>query len=83
MSVVQTLQVKVKPNARQSLLEEDPATGVWRAKVKAPPAEGQANQELIELIASRFGCAQSAVSIKSGASARLKLVRIHQSGSPE
>jgi uncharacterized protein (TIGR00251 family) len=70
------IQVKVKPNARISSLEELNGSGVWRARVKSPPADGKANEELIALIAERFGCPKSAVSIRSGASGRMKLVKI-------
>ena len=69
------LQVKVKPNARQSALEAN-ADGTWTAKVAAPPTDGQANRALIALVAERFGRPKSAVSIKSGASSRTKLVEI-------
>ena len=67
--------VKVKPNARGSLLVEHDS-GVWLAELRSPPVDGKANEELIALVAKQFGCAKSAVSIKSGASARMKLVRI-------
>jgi hypothetical protein len=69
------IQVKVKPNARASALEEQPE-GTWLARLKAPPVDGKANAELIELVAKRFGCPRSAVSIKSGAGGRMKLVKI-------
>ncbi len=69
------IQVKVKPNARLSVLEET-AEGVWQAQLKSPPVDGKANRELVELIAEHFGCAKSAVTIRSGASARMKLVKI-------
>ena len=69
------IQVKVKPNARASVLEAQ-GPGVWAAQLKSPPVEGKANQELIALVAAHFGCRKSAVSIKSGASGRMKLVRI-------
>ena len=69
------LQVKVKPNARASVLEQS-ADGQWVAQIQAPPVDGKANRELIALIARRFGCAKSAVSIKAGTSGRVKLVRI-------
>jgi uncharacterized protein (TIGR00251 family) len=69
------IQVKVKPNARVSLLEET-SEGVWQAQLKSPPVDGKANRELVELIAEQFGCAKSAVTIKSGASGRMKLVKI-------
>ena len=68
-------QVKVKPNSRVSSLARA-ADGSWSAQLKAPPVDGKANQELVALVAREFGCAKSAVSIKSGASGRLKLVQV-------
>ena len=73
---MKTIQVKVKPNARISSLEELEGNGLWRARVKSPPADGKANEELVALIAERFDCPRSAVSIRSGASGRMKLVQI-------
>jgi uncharacterized protein YggU (UPF0235/DUF167 family) len=70
-----TIQVKVKPNSRLSALEQT-ANGEWLAQVRAAPIDGKANEELISLVANQFNCRKSAVSIKSGASGRLKLVRI-------
>jgi uncharacterized protein (TIGR00251 family) len=69
------IRVKVKPNARISALTQLP-DGSWVAQVKAPAIEGRANQELIALVAEHFHCAKVAVSIKSGSSGRLKLLRI-------
>jgi len=69
------IQVKVKPNARASTLEEAD-DGPWLAQLKSPPVDGKANKELIGLIARHFGCPRSAVSIKSGASGRMKFVKI-------
>ena len=69
------IQVKVKPNARVSALAQGEG-GTWIARVKAAPIDGKANEELIALVAGHFGCRKSAVSIKSGASGRMKLVRI-------
>jgi uncharacterized protein (TIGR00251 family) len=70
------IQVKVKPNGRVSLLEEV-AGGPWLARLKSPPVDGKANEELIRLVARRFECSKSAVSIRSGASGRVKLVEIN------
>ena len=69
------IRVKVRPRARESSLAQV-SDGTWLARVKAPPIEGRANHELIALVAEHFGCTKRAVSIKSGESARLKLVRI-------
>ena len=69
------LQVKVKPNARESSLVQQP-DGSWHAQLKSPPVDGKANAELIALVAERFRCRKSDVTIKAGASGRMKLVRI-------
>jgi uncharacterized protein len=69
------IQVKVKPNARASTLEQA-ADGTWLAQLKSPPVDGKANEELIVLVAKHFACRKSAVTIRSGASGRMKLVRI-------
>jgi uncharacterized protein (TIGR00251 family) len=69
------IQVRVKPNARESVLEQA-GDGTWNARLKSPPVDGKANAELIELVARAFKCAKSAVSIRSGASGRTKLVEI-------
>ena len=69
------IQVKVKPNARVSTLDEA-ADGTFVAHIKSPPVDGRANAELIELVACRFQCRKAAVSVKAGASSRTKWVEI-------
>jgi uncharacterized protein len=72
------LQVKVKPGARTSSLAQNP-DGTWTARVKSPPVDGRANEELIALIARHFRCGKAAVAIKSGGSGRTKLIKIEAS----
>jgi uncharacterized protein (TIGR00251 family) len=69
------LRIKVKPNSRDSSLVQE-SDGNWTARAKSPPVDGKANKELIALVADHFRCPKSAVSIKSGASGRSKLVKI-------
>ena len=69
------IQVKVTPRARESSLTQA-ADGTWVAKLKSPPVDGKANAELIALVAEHFGCRKAAVSIKAGASGRMKRVQI-------
>jgi len=71
-----TLQVKVKPNSRSSILEQADAHAMWTARLKSPPVDGKANQELIELVANYFSCSKSCVTISRGQSSRIKQVRI-------
>lgn len=70
-----TTQVQVKPNARASNFEAVEG-GSWLAQVKAPPIDGRANEELIALVARHFGCRKAQVTIKSGVSGRMKLMRM-------
>ncbi len=73
---LRTLQIKVKPNAKTSGLEELPDGLGWLAKLKSPPVDGKANAELIALIADHFDCRKAEVTIKVGATGRMKLVQI-------
>ena len=50
------LEIKVKPNARQSLLSQE-VDGSWVASLRSPPVDGKANEELIGLVAEHFGAA--------------------------
>ncbi len=70
-----TLSVKAKPNSRKSMLELQP-DGTWIAYLKSPPVDGKANEELVRLVANHFDVSKSCVSIKTGASSRLKLVTV-------
>jgi uncharacterized protein (TIGR00251 family) len=69
------MRIKVKPKARVSSLERTP-DGTWLAKLKSPPVDGKANAELVTLVAEHFRCGKASVVIKSGASARTKLVQV-------
>ena len=69
------LRIKVKPRSRDSSLVQE-TDGSWTARVKSPPVDGKANKEVVALVADRFRCRKSAVTIKSGGSGRTKLVSI-------
>jgi len=69
------LEVRVKPSARASRLYQD-ETGAWRAELRAAPADGKANAELIALVAKHFQRPRSAVRIQHGGTGRVKLLRL-------
>jgi len=71
------IQIKVKPNSRVSLLQQND-DGTWLAHIKSPPVDGKANEELIALVAKHFECRKTEVSIKSGGSSRIKLIQISE-----
>jgi uncharacterized protein len=72
---VVTLQIKVKPRAKASSLKQT-KDGTWVARLRAPPVDGKANEELVALVAEHFHCRTTAVLIKAGASGRMKLVQV-------
>jgi uncharacterized protein (TIGR00251 family) len=69
------ITVRAKPLSPVSALESE-GSGNWLARLRSSPVDGKANAELIGLVAKQFGCPKSSVAIVSGASARMKLVRI-------
>lgn len=74
-TALKSLFIRVKPGAKVSELGEL-ADGTWVARLKAPPVAGKANAELLGLVARHFGQPKSRVSLKRGATGRLKTVLI-------
>jgi uncharacterized protein len=74
------LNVRVTPRSARDAIEgvEYRADGqaVLKARVRAPPFEGEANDALRRLIARELGIAPRQVEIAAGVSARLKRLRI-------
>lgn len=68
--------VKVRPNANISQIKEIMADGVARLDLKAKPIKGQANEELIRLLAKELAISKESIRILSGKSGRDKLVKI-------
>jgi uncharacterized protein (TIGR00251 family) len=68
--------VHVRPRAAHSALA-GVHDGALALRVSAPPADGRANDAVIELLAATFGVRASAVEIVRGASSRRKRIRIH------
>ena len=78
LSAPLVITVRAKPRSSVSALERE-STGTWLARLRSSPVDGKANAELVALVAKHFGCSRSCVSVISGATARLKLVRISSS----
>jgi len=70
-----TLDVRVIPRARKSQVDGIRGQAVL-VRLKAPPVDGAANAELIEVIASRLHVAKSQVSIVSGEHSRRKRLKV-------
>ncbi|MEP7127450.1 MAG: DUF167 domain-containing protein [Chitinophagales bacterium] len=59
------LFIKIKPNSKTNQLLKD-AEGNWVLKVKAPPVDGKANDEVIRVLAKILKLPKSAITILSG-----------------
>ena len=73
-----SLDVEVVPGSRESRFPA--GFNPWRArieaKVRAPPEDGQANAELVSLIAETLGLAASNVSVSAGHTSRRKTLLV-------
>ena len=69
------IRVRVKPRASKSRIL-GVREGALELSLAAPPVDGEANSELIRILALALGCGKSALEIVSGAGSRSKLVSI-------
>jgi hypothetical protein len=67
---------KVIPRSAQNEIVGEMADGTMKVKVSAPPEKGKANEALCAFLAEHYSVARGEVTIVSGHSAALKLVRI-------
>ena len=70
-----TITVRVRPNARANEVRET-APGEYAVSVSVPPADGKANERVVELLAKHLGRPKRAIVLLRGASSRQKLFRI-------
>ena len=73
-----TRRVKVIPRSARTEIAGEMADGTLKVKIAAPPEKGKANEVLCAFLAEHHGVPRSAVTILSGHSAALKLVRIDE-----
>ncbi len=67
--------VRVIPRSSQSKIVGE-HNGALKVKLTSPPVEGEANKELIALLAKTFNVAKNDVEIIGGQTSKLKQVRI-------
>lgn len=71
-----TLRVKVIPRSAHTEMAGAMADGMLKIRIAAPPERGKANAELVRFLAGYYGVAAGRVSIVSGHTAALKIVRL-------
>lgn len=74
-STMKTITVKVIPRSSKNELVEQ-KDGTYKAKLTAPPVDGEANKALIKLLAQEFNVAKSLIRIVKGESAKTKIIAL-------
>jgi uncharacterized protein len=72
---VVTFNVRVQPRASKSGVAGE-LDGVLKIRLAAPPVEGQANEELIQLLAELFDAPRRRIAILSGQTSKNKVVGV-------
>jgi uncharacterized protein len=70
------LKVKVTPKAGRCEIQGFLADGTLKARVRAAPERGKANEELCELLAGELGIKPAQVTVVTGVSSSLKSVLV-------
>jgi uncharacterized protein (TIGR00251 family) len=73
--VSKKLQLKVNPNSSQTKVTKM-ADGTIKLNLTAPPEDGKANKQLIEVLSDNLGIDQSRIKITRGKTSRNKTVVI-------
>lgn len=70
------LRIKVLPKSPKTELVDTLADGTLKIRVAAPPEKGKANKELIRFLSEHYNVPKDAISILSGKTDALKLIKI-------
>lgn len=72
------LAVEVTPGARSARFPDglDPWRRRLKIRVRAPPQDGQANREVLDLVAERLQCGSGAVTLTAGAKSTHKTLHV-------
>jgi uncharacterized protein (TIGR00251 family) len=70
------LSIRVQPRSSETGVAGIMDDGTIKVRLNAPPVEGKANEALIAYLADILDIKKSAIEIKSGHSARLKVLKI-------
>jgi uncharacterized protein YggU (UPF0235/DUF167 family) len=68
------VRVHVTPRARSNEVRADREAGLIRIRVIAPPADGKANEAVLDLLRERLGVGRGGIRIIGGATARRKWI---------
>lgn len=74
------IRVKIIPRSPKNeitdIIEDEEGEKTIKIRIKAPPEKGKANAELIKFLSKTFNIKRDTISIISGKTDRLKLIKI-------
>ena len=70
------LSLRVQPGAKRDALLAQLASGEWKVAVSAPPADGRANEAVVQLLSELLGVKRRQVTLARGASSRSKVLEV-------
>lgn len=71
-----TFSVRARPGASSTRFKSIMADGSLKIDIAAVPEDGEANEELCRFLSEEFGVNIHQISVLSGATARIKLIKI-------
>lgn len=78
------LRIKVIPRSQKNeiadIFKDEEGEETIKIRIKAPPEKGKANAELIKFLSKTFNIKRDTISIISGKTDRLKLIKISNNG---
>lgn len=82
MSLLVRLTVRVVPRASRTEIVSN-INGVLKVRLKAPPVDGAANEELVRFLSKLFEVPKDCVEIKTGLASKTKVVAITSLEQPD
>jgi uncharacterized protein (TIGR00251 family) len=70
------LQVWAKPGSTRSSIKWDPWRKRWAVSVLSPAQKGQANEEILEVLARALNVPRTSLSVMHGATSSSKLIEV-------
>jgi len=72
------VRIKVLPKSSQNEIVDIMEDGTIKIRIKAAPEKGKANQELIKFLSKKLNIPKNSISIISGKTDQVKLIKITQ-----
>jgi hypothetical protein len=71
-----THKLKITPNSSKNEIGETMADGTIKIKLKAPPVDGKANEELLKFLSKEWKVPKSKITILKGLTSKNKVINI-------